>query len=602
MARHSILSHISFAVFVYILSLAYTNTVSFTYAQSFSPRAFYGPVSGYVDGGALFIQGGRTSDERPTSQSFSLDLSTSWNVNTPAFKQLPGGVVDSRHAGTLLGDNVTMLVISDTAFYTYHTQTGETKRALTTDRITGNNKQGLKVVTNPRTGDVYVVGGFWSNTDKVGAIVRFFFSPLSQSSVDGGSSMPLGLQNVGGFAAAWSNHINGILVFGGLTDNTTTTHADLHRYNAASNSWTLVTTSGPGPVARYGSCMVQYKNTIIVFGGKIYSGYALNDVFTLNLDSWTWTRGQDAPVDDSRSEAACAISGDLLVAVGGYAAAESVVPNSKLVSIYNVTANAWQTSFSYSKPGSDTVTPPTPTPIPPKPESSSNIGAIVGGVVGGVVVLCAILFFVFKKRSNNNNNGKSENSQVQGGNVGAGGQPNSEYKYIPAESTPQGYVAQSYPMIQQGQTQPVVTSSDPVYAPLYQTQYPTSQGHSPPTTPYQNHHIYQPPYQPPYQQQQQPYASEHHYTPQVYSPPPQAIATTTPVHEQQLQQQESEQERALALQIEQKIAQLQQLKGNRDSETIPSNNNNITRNPQTTALDNNIQNNNVRQPQGLPHP
>ncbi|KAG0094265.1 hypothetical protein BGZ93_007423, partial [Podila epicladia] len=235
----------------FLLSL--NTLLLFTHAQAFTPETTWGSVSAFIEGKALYIQGGATPANLTTSQSYSLDLSTAWDVSSPAFKKLPPGVDDYLHASALLNDNTTLYMISNGTHNYYNLLTGELTQFTTANRLNGTNS-GLKGLTDPTTGIVYIPSGYYSALDTVGSLLKY--SPGAKTSTPG--SMPSGLQSVSMYAASWNTHLSTFLVFGGRTRGTIDGMLNgLFQYNIANGSWTSVATSGDAPPPMMGSCMVQ---------------------------------------------------------------------------------------------------------------------------------------------------------------------------------------------------------------------------------------------------------------------------------------------------------------------------------------------------------
>ncbi|KAF9206424.1 hypothetical protein BGZ59_011671, partial [Podila verticillata] len=108
-----------------------------------------------------------------TAQFFSLDLSTSWDVATPAYKQLPDGVKNAWNAGTLLNDSTTLFILAESSYYYYNVQNGQlTGYNIGINRVNATLR-GYKAVTNPHTGRVYVPFGYRGYFDSANSLLRF---------------------------------------------------------------------------------------------------------------------------------------------------------------------------------------------------------------------------------------------------------------------------------------------------------------------------------------------------------------------------------------------------------------------------------------------
>ncbi|KNC49652.1 uncharacterized protein AMSG_11902 [Thecamonas trahens ATCC 50062] len=98
---------------------------------------------------------------------------------------------------------------------------------------------------------------------------------------------------------------------------------DVWVFDLKTGSWTQMIPGGPGPVARHGHVAALVGSTVVVFGG--HSGMQsrpstltyYNDVFSLDLTSWNWTRCATT-LSTPRSWMGVAVVGALVVVAGGY--------------------------------------------------------------------------------------------------------------------------------------------------------------------------------------------------------------------------------------------------------------------------------------------
>ena len=98
---------------------------------------------------------------------------------------------------------------------------------------------------------------------------------------------------------------------------------DVWVFDLKTGSWTQMIPGGPGPVARHGHVAALVGSTVVVFGG--HSGMQsrpstltyYNDVFSLDLTSWSWTRCATT-LSTPRSWMGVAVVGALVVVAGGY--------------------------------------------------------------------------------------------------------------------------------------------------------------------------------------------------------------------------------------------------------------------------------------------
>ncbi|KAF9206425.1 hypothetical protein BGZ59_011672 [Podila verticillata] len=568
------------------LLLSFTNTF-LTKAQSFTPVTTWGSTSAFVEGKALYIQGGVNSNDDTTPQSYSIDLSTAWSTSSPAYKKLPNSVNDYLYPATLLNDNSTLYMISNGTHYYYDVLTGDLTQLITANNINGTNS-GIKGVTDPSTGIVYVPNGYYGPQDKAASLLKF--SPSSKTSTSG--AMPPALLNILMYAVSWSNSLGTFLVHGGRTqgaNNINDMKNALFRYNITDGSWTSVVTTGQVPSARIAACMVQaYGGTkMVLFGGDAVGQVSQQSIYILDVATWVWTKGADAGAANARGSPACAVTNDMFVAQGGWIRDPNAGLTKNPTIVYNLKTGAWVSRFDPASSGGSESESGTGTGS--GSGSGSNLGAIIGGVAAGVVVICGLAFWGYRSRKAKNT---SKHDQPE----------NNEHK-PPTHSSPDGsgpIQPMPAPMYQQPAT--VAPNMQAVYTP--QHQQPLQQSSSLPPVPVpvsvNNYHqlpqptAYQIPivnrpesYPPPQQQQQQ--QLHHHHQPSQLEQQQQQQQYQAQYEQhlqqqqlQQLQQQELgkqrikdsqlQQERALAQQIEAQMAQLQMMKDQRAASEAGSHN------------------------------
>lgn len=94
-----------------------------------------------------------------------------------------------------------------------------------------------------------------------------------------------------------------LFVFGGATytDTSFEVFDDLWSYSAATNAWSRLTSSTPGPSGRSGATMWTVDRSLFVFGGIDATFTTLNDLWVYHLPTSTWTRQQPSgPVPPAR--------------------------------------------------------------------------------------------------------------------------------------------------------------------------------------------------------------------------------------------------------------------------------------------------------------
>ncbi|KAF8960189.1 hypothetical protein BGZ52_012672, partial [Haplosporangium bisporale] len=143
---------------------------------------------------------------------------------------------------------------------------------------------------------------------------------------------------------------------------------------------------------------------LILFGGSGPVGTtlwntALSDIYIYDVAKAEWTKGNDAGNARARSSHACAVSGDALIAWGGFSEPVVKPPPNELTIVYNLTTNLWVDKFiaptveqkpTLTSSPTGTANPGSGSGFGPETTSNtsgsgSNTGAIIGGVAGAVV-------------------------------------------------------------------------------------------------------------------------------------------------------------------------------------------------------------------------
>lgn len=397
------------------------------HAQSlFSPIPTGGSASVFIEGKAFYIQSGLTTTGVLT-QTFSINLRSSWNTSNVPYTKLPDGLFDSQFPNTLLDDGVSWLAVNNKAWVTYSLTTGAITPRAPLNTYTGF--VGLSAVLDRGAGEVVIPNG---NAISAQTSSTLFITPFNLSTrADSQPELPNGLTQ---YSLAWSQSAQKVTLFGGKS--ATGFSASLYQRNSSpAVSWYPVTTAG-GPSARESPCMVPAFNgdKLILFGGSNAIGAPLSDIYIFDVAKSAWTQGPDGGSGYARSSHACAMSGDALIVWGGFSNIPTRSPPPNLIAIFNLTINQWVTTYnavtikpvptstlisSSSTPrptsttnsgsgsgngngngnGNGTATNPDQDTSGSGSGSGNNTGAIAGGVSAAVVALLVGLGFVFWRRN-----------------------------------------------------------------------------------------------------------------------------------------------------------------------------------------------------------
>ncbi|KAI9236190.1 MAG: hypothetical protein BYD32DRAFT_419443 [Podila humilis] len=388
--------------------LSTPHTAIFTHAQSdFTPTQNWAAGSFFIEGKALYIMGGAYTPNSLTDvtlrQTYSLDLSTSWNITAPKYTKMTDGIYDYNFPNALMQDGVNWFAVSNQTYYTYNINTGVTTANNPIANL--NNITGIRAAMNPTTGDIILPNGYNSSAN-IASTMRFSPGNQQVSSIEPFS----GTASLAEYGIVWSDSAKAMFIFGGYTRATFSTYGTVSsnfiKYDPATSTWSYITSAG-GPSARRAPCMISANGgtKIIVFGGTGQSDSlpALGDIYFYDVPTSKWSRGVDSSSKAFRAAHACAVTGDYFIAHGGYAIAQTSSPLSEMTSVYNMKTSTWEDQYIAPSSGGgggggDTTTPS---------GSGSSKGGIIGGVAAAVVVILAgVAFLIYRKKKKGSSDAK----------------------------------------------------------------------------------------------------------------------------------------------------------------------------------------------------
>lgn len=402
-----------FSSAIYLLALSISCSPKTTHAQGlsgFTPIPAWGSVAAVLKGQTFLVQGG-SNGSFTIPQTFSIDLSNSWDTSNVPYRRLQDGPSAFMHTATLLQDKQKWFVAWNGTGYEY-TIAWDSWRSLGGSDLLSKSR-GLGAVTDPNTGLIYIPNGYSGNGSIQMArydVATNILSPLP---------MAPGITNLVSYSIAWSANAAKMFVFGGAdgVDKTNFVYNNMYTWDSQ-NSWTTVTVKGDVPSARRSACMVPANdgNNMVLFGGQ--SDYATpiqSDIYILDTNTMTWTKGVDAGAANARADPACAVSNQQLIVWGGRDASGNVVKSS-LILVYSLQKNAWQTTYSSNGNGAGTG------------NNTVNKGAIAIGIVGGflaILALLVVLFFCRRRRNQKKQQQQQQQAAMQPGHLDPNGLPTS---------------------------------------------------------------------------------------------------------------------------------------------------------------------------------
>ncbi|KAG0044700.1 hypothetical protein BGZ83_010077 [Gryganskiella cystojenkinii] len=137
----------------------------------------------------------------------------------------------------------------------------------------------------------------------------------------------------------------------------------------------MVTTNGPGPGDIHGHCMVEAYggSKIVLFGGTTLNGPSVANIYTLDVNSMSWTKGPSGDSSQNREQMACSVSGDNFVTWGGQNWDTHTTTLVKTTGVFNMASSQWTSQYD-ARPASGPSSRPSP-----GSSSGSNTGAITAG-------------------------------------------------------------------------------------------------------------------------------------------------------------------------------------------------------------------------------
>ncbi|GJJ75361.1 hypothetical protein EMPS_07719 [Entomortierella parvispora] len=338
---------------------------------------------------ALYIQGG--FDVSTSNQFISLDLSTSWTSDSPAWSVLKDGqstshlALASISAASNGGAKGSILAVGGMgnpqlpAFFSSYDVNAAQWTNLTSVKSPYNYLEGHAMVTDPNTGLIYIIGGYGSNTFNQLSV----YDPKAKSMVSqNAATAATSLTDVG---AVYCSSRNSILTFGGSRAPPAGTNglgsSDLNEYDIQSKQWKTMSTSGDVPPARLDHCMASSDDgsKIVLFGGTVDGNTYFDTLYVLDVSTGKWKQGQSASV--ARTRMACAFHSYQFVAWGGSSGASRTTVLNNIPIVYNLNHGKWVNNYNATE----------------KMEKSGS-GALIGGVVAALAIAGGLGFFMYKRK------------------------------------------------------------------------------------------------------------------------------------------------------------------------------------------------------------
>ncbi|KAG0206989.1 hypothetical protein BGX33_007073 [Mortierella sp. NVP41] len=359
----------------------------------------------------LYLQGGFTS-QATTNQFNALNLSSPWETKRPAWSTLTPGntishhtivAVKPEHSGGL-GSSSKGYLLSiggngasvENFWSTYDFQRGTWQNFVAALPTNYTGLEGHAAVSDPNTGLVYIIGGYFGNAT---ANYLTVFDPTAGRIVS--SEAATEANNRTDVAAVWSTRRKTVLTFGGskvvgsAVSGFDVTKVD--EYDPSAKLWKSWVTTGNIPTRRLDSCAAASDDgsKVVLFGGSLDSTTFFDTIYVLDVATGVWTQGQSAPA--YRTRMACGFHAAQFIVWGGSRGSnrETTMHDNQPI-VYDIDLNIWSTGYDPAGPNGDGSN-------GGGGEKKSNT-AIIAGAAGGAVALILIglaAFCFFRRRRQN---------------------------------------------------------------------------------------------------------------------------------------------------------------------------------------------------------
>ncbi|KAG0055656.1 hypothetical protein BGZ83_007808 [Gryganskiella cystojenkinii] len=371
-----------------------------------APVAFTGLASS-SNSQTIYYQGGQINSATVlySSELWALDVTKGWAVSSPAWTNLTSpnaarGPAVGGHSGTMSKDGKTFMVTAPSGnaanpfLYQYDVSsaTWSSSSAPAAQAALWAGRREAYFVTDPSTGNIWYIGGSSQDGSSINEVDRLqgtTWTPALNVTAPGGSSSTINNLSSG------TAHISGprIYVFGGYgsvggqrgyQSFQSLPWVDVSSADAPTFGMQL--TQGPIPPSRQDHCSVLTNSKkVIVYGGwDANSKTTFNDIWLLDMVTWTWSQVIPVTTGTRRYGHNCDLVGANMVVYGGLVqtATGSLSGYGQDIQVYDIMQSTWMQTYA---PKQDT----TPITSLPSGNGGSSSGGLSGGALAGIV--CGVL-------------------------------------------------------------------------------------------------------------------------------------------------------------------------------------------------------------------
>ncbi|KAK3805811.1 MAG: hypothetical protein J3Q66DRAFT_422521 [Benniella sp.] len=277
------------------------------------------------------------AEPNSVAQFISLDLSTAWTSDAPAYKKLtlrPTGPSEKQGYPALIKDQESVLYFTNTTTYKYNIKTD----AWDKDPYMNWNYTAFYagVVTDTDTGLIYGLGHSneaWTAPDT--KWMRFTtLDPVTKNYTFADTA-----------PSSWTS-----MVYSSASKSILAYASIMRLYNTTSKEWSLISTNGDAPSTRQWPCLVSAdggKKLILAGGVDLEHKVLYKDVYLFDVATSVWSKLADAP--RPALGPGCAVSGNSFLYWGGAKSVNVTELNEEGPAILNLASNTW--GNRYTPPG-----------------------------------------------------------------------------------------------------------------------------------------------------------------------------------------------------------------------------------------------------------
>ncbi|KAK3810091.1 MAG: hypothetical protein J3Q66DRAFT_373137 [Benniella sp.] len=317
-----------------------TSSVLSVHAKQYRPRCVSQPSYTSLKGRGLYIQGGEHLTDRNTNQTFMIDLTESWDVNNPKYKQLPAGVNTNYVPGGITSDGELWTVMDDFMTMRYN---ATSKSWVGLYQLNSPGMTGMTGATDPTTDMMYIPFGYYNAK---GERETFRLNLRTGETTSDRRPYPMMRKYEYEYATTW-NPLRKSVVFVGFDG--------VFEYTWE-KGWKPFISNGLETVPFKGSCLVSVSGgtKMALFGGRTRDEKAtLGDIYVLDLTKKgeeSWTKALIDPKQASeiaRHTPACGSTGDQVIISDGNALPDYVefqCPKQRTL-VFNVKTMQWTNRY-----------------------------------------------------------------------------------------------------------------------------------------------------------------------------------------------------------------------------------------------------------------